>query len=478
MSVKYRITLLVTAAGFIASLLFSAIIFYEMIEQPFYLLDMELEEEANRAVKIIETNQMKSDLSLLNLPVFENFPSWVKIYEKGADGTDRVIYQSELSKEINLPQITPGFAANVKATVPDGKIYTGKNSIKKVPFRIRTFEPVAGGRNLKVQVALPMVKLEEEIHELVLGLITGLIFSTLILIVISYFIAGRILRPIGAMKDLAHNVSEKNLNQRIPVDREHDEFSELARTINRMLDRLQFSFIRQRDFLFDTSHELKTPLTTIRLAIDDICSSETMANLQSPAPENLLRINEQVMRMERLVKDLLNLSALEILTTINPKPVNLSKILTSLIEDYKLLAAARNINMEIKTPEDLVIQGDEEKIKRAFSNIIDNAIKYNNDGGRVEITAGESDSELNVTVGNTGEGVPEDAISRVFDQFYRVEKSRSTGHGGSGLGLAIVKRIIDLHDGEVGFKSRQGDWTCVTVTLPQYHHIKALKQNG
>ncbi len=478
MSIKYRITLLVTAAGFIASLLFSVVIFYELIEQPFDLLDMELEEEATRAVKIIEMNQVKSDSALLNLPVFGNFPSWIKIYEKGADGTDKLIYQSQFSKEINLPQVKPGSAVNVKAGLSAGKINSGQNSIKKVPFRIRTFESVTGGRKLKVQIALPMVKLEDEIQELILGLITGLIFSTLILIVISYFVAGRILRPIGAMKDLAHNVSEKNLNQRIPVEKEHDEFSELARTINRMLDRLQYSFVRQRDFLFDTSHELKTPLTTIRLAIDDICSSETMAHFQPPAQENFLRINEQIIRMERLVKDLLNLSALEILTGIDPKPVDLSKILISLIEDYRLLAAARNINMEISAPENLVIHGDENKLKRVFSNIIDNAIKYNTDGGRVEVTAGESAGKLSVIVTNTGEGVPEDAIPRVFEQFYRVEKSRSADHGGSGLGLAIVKRIIELHGGEVGFESRKGSWTRVTVILPQHHHIKTLKQKG
>ena len=465
MSIKYRITLLVTAAGFIASVLFSIVIFYELIEQPFYILDMELEEEANRAVKIIELNQSKADLALLNLPVFENFPSWVKIYEKGSE---RLIYQSELSKKINLPQVKSGSAANVKAMVPDDKINPGQNNSKKVPFRIRTFDAMTEGINLKVQVALPMNKLEEEIQELVLGLIAGLLFSSLALIVISYFVAGRILKPIGEMKDLTQIISDKNLDKRIPVDAGRDEFTELARTINRMLDRLQSSFERQRDLLFDTSHELKTPLTTIRLAIDDICSSEELLNIQPSLNENIFRVTEQVIRMERLIKDLLNLSALEVLTGIDSKPINLIKVLTSLIEDYHPLAAARDINIEISTPGELVIQGDEEKIKRAFSNILDNAIKYNIEEGRIEISAGFSEAEIEIVVSNTGTGVSETEISRIFDQFYRVEKSRSTYHGGSGLGLAIVKRIIELHGGRVDFKSSQGDLTHVTVTFPQY----------
>ena len=475
MSIKYRISLFVTTAGFIASLLFSVILFFELIEQPFDLLDRELTEEASRAVKRIERAQIKSEQENMDPHILDDFPTWLKIYKYDSE---KVLLQSKLAEKISLPTVNPGLASSVDAVVLDNTLNLGQDRNKKAAFRTQAINFTTQWKKLTVQVALPMVKLKEEIQELVLGLIAGLIFSTLILVVISYFVAGRILKPVGEMKDLTQVISEKNLEKRIPIEEGQDEFSELARTINRMLDRLQFSFVKQRDFLFDTSHELKTPLTTIRLAIDDICSSETMANLQPPAKENLLRVNDQVMRMERLVKDLLNLSALEILTTVEPKPVNLSKILISLIEDYRLLAAARNINMEISTLEDLVIQGDEEKIKRAFSNIIDNAIKYNIDGGRVEITAKESDTELNVTIANTGAGVPEDAVSRVFDQFYRVEKSRSTDHGGSGLGLAIVKRIIELHGGEVGFESRKGNWTRVTVMLPQYHHIKTLKQKS
>lgn len=471
MSVKYRITFLVTAAGFIASLFFSAAIFYELIEQPFKVLDFELAEEANRAVKIIDGDRLKTHPETMNPHILDSFPTWLKIYEHNSE---RTLFESKIVGQISLPTVDPGSAESVDAVIRNDKIDFGQGRNKKAAFRTQTFEFTTGGKKIWVQVALPMVKLEEEIGELLIGIIAGLVFSTLILILISYFVAGKILKPIGAMKDLARNISAKNLHQRIPVKNEKDEFNELARTINTMLDRLQFSFVKQRDLLFDTSHELKTPLTTIRLAIDEICSSEDMKNVRSSSAESLLRINEQVIRMERLVKDLLNLSALETLISINPKPVHLSEILSSLTGDYRFLADGKNIKIESKIPEELVIQGDEEKIRRAFSNLLDNAVKYNVAGGRIKITADSTDVESKVTIANTGPGVPEDELARIFDQFYRVDKSRSTNHGGSGLGLAIVKRIIELHGGEIDFESRQDDWTRVTVTLPQYRKIPPL----
>ena len=399
MSVKHRITLLVTAAGFIASLIFSLAIYYELIEQPFDVLDFELTEEANRAVKVLEDNNIKSDLESINPRILESFPTWLKIY--GHD-SERVLWHSKLAEQISIPAVKPGLASTVEAMLRDDKIDFGQDNRKKAAFRTRTFELMANGKKMVVQVALPMERLKEEIQDLIFGLIIGLLISTLALIIISYFVAGRILRPVGRMKDLAQTISDKNLEQRIPVKNEKDEFNELARTINMMLDRLQFSFVRQRDFLFDTSHELKTPLTTIRLAIDEICSSEDMKNLQSSSSASLLRVNQQVVRMERMVKDLLNLSALEVLTSIDPKPINLTKILFSLIEDYRLLAEAKNIHIEINFPDELVIQGDEEKIKRAFSNILDNAVKYNVDHGRIKISATNSDEDLCIKINNTG----------------------------------------------------------------------------
>jgi signal transduction histidine kinase len=464
MTVKTRITLFIVGAGFIASLLFSVVVFYELIEQPFELLDNILKEEAYRTVNIIVKEQQELDSTHVDALSWSLDRYWIEVSDEEAH---RVLFRSELAKRVKLSRVEPGSGAIVSTTIPRDAIAPDQDKSHEVAFRVRTFRITLNGGTFLVQIARPVEKLEEEIWKLVLGIFSGLVFSTLVLIALSRIVAGKILRPIGQMNDLAKTISEKNLDQRIPTGEGRDEFSELAKTINEMLNRLQSSFVRQREFLFDTSHELKTPLTTMRLAVDEILDSDR-EDQHSIARDNLHRLRSQVLRMERLVKDLLNLSALETLTEVETNPVQITSLLSSLAEEYRFLAEANNITMDVCIPEQLVVHGDAEKLRRAFSNILDNAVKYNVEGGRIELTGDQSSAELTVSVANTGPGVPEAEISKVFDQFYRVEKSRSIEHGGSGLGLAIVKKIVELHRGKVKFESQQKGWTRVTVSLPRY----------
>jgi len=459
MTVKTRITLLITGAGFMASLLFSVVVFFEFVEQPFDLLDTVLKEEAYRTVSGILTAQGSPAPPGSVGHSMDAY--WIRIQEEAAD---QMLYQSPMALSIPLAPVKAGSSAVVSVPVSAGQIRGGQDKRDRMTFRVRTFRFPLDGRTFIVQIARPIEKLEEEIRDIVMGIVFGLVLSTLALIAISRLVASRILRPIGAMKDLAQDISEKNLDQRIPAGKGHDEFNELAKTINRMLDRLQYSFARQRDFLFDTSHELKTPLTTIRLAVDEI-NARHGEDLPPFAAETLGRLNHQIWRMERLVKDLLSLSSLETLTRIDTGPVHITHMLASLAEEYQFLADAHGVKIRLSLPEGLIIQGDGEKLSRAFSNILDNALKYNVDGGWVDVTGRQSEGELVITVANSGHGLAEADIPRVFDQFYRVEKSRSQAHGGAGLGLAIVKRIVALHHGEVALESEQGAWTRITVRL-------------
>ncbi len=465
MTVKTRITLFIVGAGFISSLLFSVVVFYELLEQPFDILDTQLEEEAHRTIGMVVKEKKDADVGLPESASRETDRYWIEIYDKTARKT---IYRSSLAKSIRLPQVNPGAKAIVRPLVSEKKTTPSHPRNQDKFFRARTFSLEMDGRTFLVRIARSMDKLNEEIWDLFYGILAGLVFSTLALIAISHVIAGKILRPIGEMKNLAQEISERNLERRIPTEAEgRDEFSELAKTINRMLDRLQYSFVRQRNFLFDTSHELKTPLTTIRLAIDELVSGDD-GNLSPSIENNLLRLKNQVLRMERLVKDLLSLSSLETITGIDPRPVQISALMSSLLEEYRFLADARNIEIDVRFPDGLVIHGDEEKLRRAFSNILDNAVKYNLDGGKIELTGIPSQHGLRVIVANTGSGIPAEEIPRIFDQFHRVEKSRADEYGGSGLGLSIVKRIIELHGGSVRLESETPGWTRVIVDLPTF----------
>ncbi|MDA3790413.1 MAG: HAMP domain-containing sensor histidine kinase [Desulfobacula sp.] len=465
MTVRKKIALLITGAGFLSSLIFSCIILWEVIEQPFRIIDSELEAVSQRTVPIVskgETSWKKGDI-IPDEPLFVGDDRyWLKIYDQAAG---KLIYQSHLAELVKIKEPAPGSSATESVIIPRNKIDLRQDRQNEVTFRVKSFIISLDGKTFLVCAACPMEKLEEELWDIFIGVVSGLAFSVLVLMAISYFVAGYILKPVQVMNDQVRDITEKHLDRRIPVGADPDEFNTLARTLNQVFERLQHAFIRQKQLLADASHELKTPLTMMRLALDETRSSqdEKFSSLQT---QNLAWLTEQVLRMERLVKNLLDLSSLEIKDVIAKDPVDVAKLLTSLIEDYRFLTDLRNIKISVSLPWQLLTEGNAEKLNRAFSNILDNAIKYNVEEGRVEVVGEQSEGGLTIMVSNTGPGVAETEIGKVFDQFYRVEQSRALQHGGAGLGLAIVKRIIELHNGQIKFESKPGDWTRVIVSLP------------
>ncbi|MCD8569433.1 MAG: HAMP domain-containing histidine kinase, partial [Geovibrio sp.] len=159
-------------------------------------------------------------------------------------------------------------------------------------------------------------------------------------------------------------------------------------------------------------------------------------------------------------------SSLELDSSIAAETVDLKKILEQLKEDYSLFTCERGISLSSGYSGNMTMKGDYEKLFRAFSNLLDNAVKYSDDSGVIRITAIRTDETIEIKVFNTGAGIPPESLDKVFEQFYRVEESRSSKYGGSGLGLAIVKRIAELHKGEVKIESAYGESVTVTVILP------------
>ncbi len=460
MTVRQKISLLITAAGFGSSLVFSCIILWEMIEQPFRIIDADLEATARRAVHMVLRREGNGAVDTSGLIGAERY--WLKIYEPE---TGRLLYASPLVSVIDISDPPAGSGATVSLAVGRERIDLGQNRRNKLTVRVKTTAVSLDGKTFLVSAGRPMQQLDEELWDVFIGVASGLIFSVLLLVSASYFVAGLILQPVRDINDLARDITEKHLDRRIPDTGGRDEFSVLARTLNQVFDRLQHAFFRQKRFLADASHELKTPLTMMRLSVDEMRSAYE-DDMSGPEEERLTRMTEQVLRMERLVKNLLDLSSLEIEAAAIKAPMDAAPVLGSLLADYRYLADTRDIHIAARLPASLPVAGDVEKLTRAFSNILDNAIKYNVDGGRVEVVAAMSGEHLTVTVSNTGPGVAEAEIPKVFQQFFRVEESRSTRYGGSGLGLAIVLRIVELHGGSVTFESRPERWTRVTIRLP------------
>jgi len=456
MTVRQKITLLITAAGFGASLIFSGIVLWQMLEQPKRIIDSELMNVAKRAVRIIEKGRRDGQPSAF----VGDEGYWLKIYAKAKT---QLLYQSRLAGMISLPEPEAGSSITVARTIPRTMIELGQDDENEVSFRVRTFIIANGDNDFIVCAARPMEVIIEELWDISVGVLSGLLFSSLLLLAASYFVAGVILKPVRTINEQARDITERHLERRIPLLGERDEFSVLARTLNKVFERLESAFIGQKRLLSDTSHELKTPLTMMRLSLDELRTTE--AEQTHRRQEIIGRMTEQTLRMERLVKNILNLSSLEILGEMRTEQIDLAVLLSSLQQDYELLAAAREIKIELHLPQVLIVDGDSEKLERLFSNIMDNAIKYNCDGGRVEVLGKQLAEEVVVVISNTGIGLAKDEIPRVFEPFYRAEESRALRYGGSGLGLAIVKRIVELHGGQVSLLSRVGGWTRLTVSL-------------
>jgi two-component system OmpR family sensor kinase len=459
LKIRLKIALWITGAGVLVSLVFSTIVFLAMIEQPYRLIDDELNTAAKAVMRIAypageKPETAKNDMAPNN---FKGY--WIKIFNDHM----KVMYQSELTRYVDLPLYDKHGGYTVRTTIAKQRLRLNQDQENEVTFRVRRFRvPVQGGTYI-VQIGKPIEKLDEEILEIIKGIAYGLITAMLLLVFLSYLIAGKVLKPIGVIDRLAREINDKNLSIRIPLGRSRDELYRLSESLNRMFDRLESSFETQKEFVASASHELKSPLALLQLSMEDcIQDPELPEGLRDP----LIRQTEIVRRMTRLVKNLLDLSALELKACLDLKEIDLTELLKSVLGEFEVVFSVKKINVETDIPPKLKVKADRENLQRAIINLIDNAIKYNHEGGQIKLKASAQNKGVHMSLFNTGRGIPPGDLDRVFLQFYRVEKSRSAEYGGSGLGLSIVKRIIELHGGRIDIESKPSAWTRVNFFLP------------
>jgi len=460
MKIRTRIALWITGAGLITSLFFSLVVFFEMVEQPLQILDSELKAVGKSVISLLEEKKIPiNPKKMKKIPIFAG-RYWLKVY----DDHKNTVYQSQLARLVNLPLYNDDHHRyTVQIHLPKERLNLNQDSGGNVAFRVRILKLPVNNQMFLVQVARPMEHLDEEVVDLIIFLVLGLAASTILLILLSYFAAGRVLRPISAISNLAKDINEKTLNKRIPLGKNQDELHQLATSLNQMFDRLQYSFTRQKQFLARASHELKTPITMLRLFMDEAVQSQDM---DDSFKQQLVNQRTNLFRMDRLVKTLLDLSALELKDMIEKHDFNLTALIENLLEDFSTVISTADISLETNLQENLHLLGDQDKIRRLLINILDNAIKYNYEGGIIELQASENGKEVSISLYNTGPGIPDSDREKVFEQFYRVEKSRSLQYGGAGLGLAIVRQIIKLHKGSVKVESEPESWTRITIILP------------
>nr|WP_320191449.1 ATP-binding protein [uncultured Desulfobacter sp.] len=460
MKIRKKITIWISGAALFSTLAFSSLIFFELTEEPFKLIDKELLHMATVLTqRIQETTNHKKALNLNDMP-YNPDDYWIV----AVDDHKKEIYRSRLTQftDISTPIGKTRFV--IEKHIPRTHIWLKQDRDDDVMFRGMVVQERINGRFVEIRIAKPIEDLEEELIRLGMTIGISLFLCALAIFILSYALAGRILRPISAIIHQSREISEKSLDKRIPLGKTKDELYELSVALNKMFDRIQLSFLRQKEFIGNASHELKSPITLLMLAQEDILLNE---DLSLSAEESLIKQLETSRRMSHLVKNLLDLSRMEQQDKLHKEKMDLSELLQRVVGDYADVLAEKQIQVhrQINTP--CSMMGDPEKLFRLFVNLIDNAIRYNQpEKGIIKITLTQSRTMARIEILNAGREIPEQDLPRLFEQFYRVEKSRSQALGGSGLGLAIARKIVSLHNGTISICNTPDRMIQVVVELP------------
>ncbi|HUI30445.1 MAG TPA: HAMP domain-containing sensor histidine kinase [Candidatus Acidoferrales bacterium] len=282
----------------------------------------------------------------------------------------------------------------------------------------------------------------------------------------SILIARRALRPLERIASSIDGIQVEKSLEKLEVPETGDEIKKVAESFNSLVQRIGSLIDTQRNFLLDASHELKTPLTVIQTEMEMLLMKP---GLSAAERANLRQLLSEVEYASKLAVDIIYLSRLESSMVVEMRPFNLGTVLEEVAAHHLSLAKRKNVNLRIKYEPDIVVNADDNLLKRAVSNVIDNSIKFSHAGGEVWVT-GTRDEKLSaavVTVEDRGEGISSEELPRIFDKFYRTKSSRSMDEKGSGLGLSIAKRIVEQHGGKIEIESRPGVGTTVRIDIPE-----------
>jgi len=333
-------------------------------------------------------------------------------------------------------------------------------AIGEIPFRLAAIQRT--GYSIYLGYELSAIRsVQQSVLRIFLFIIPG---GILISVLCGYYVTHRSLRIINSIHRTAADITAKKLDRRIEVPRGKDEITELIRTLNLMIERLEKSFRMVQQFSSDAAHEIRTPLTIIRGEIEELLKDDKRPDDISNTLENIL---EEIQYLSSISDKLLLIHGLDTGEIHHHfKELDICKVVEEIFDDVKLLAAGKQITATLGKCDHASIMGDEELIIRLLWNLIDNAVKYTLEGGRISIWAEAESDRAVIGVEDSGIGIKSEDIPRIFERFYRVDRSRSRELGGSGLGLAICKWIVELHNGEIRVESHPGKGSKLTVSLP------------
>jgi heavy metal sensor kinase len=451
-SLRFRLTLFYAGAMVVVLAVYATLIFYFVSHNMSQFLDNQLKSDFDWALDMMHHD-----------PHGEVIPS---DYKETGEGDSP--WLQVLSPAGELVSASP---EALRHPIPDSHKLAAETEEKIVhvaklnpPWRIMSGKSMFGNRELVVQVARPVTPIQEDLRYFLYLLLLGLPFCIVLSGLGGYVLARRALAPMDRMAEQARLITATRMSDRLPVDNPNDELGRLSTVFNETLSRLQSSFDQMRRFTSDASHELRTPLTAIR-SVGEVGLREKRG--ESEYREIIGSMLEEVDSLSRLVDRLLLLSRAEtgdaLLTR---EDVNLTALVDEVVAQLDVLAEEKQQTIVIEGSTTAHWAGDRLVLRQALINLVDNAIKYTQSGGRIVIRIVELGKNKVIDVVDNGPGIPKELRSRVFDRFYRVDKSRSRENGGTGLGLAIAKSAVEVQGGTLSLESSNGVGSVFRITLP------------
>ncbi|RBW69705.1 two-component sensor histidine kinase [Bacillus taeanensis] len=311
---------------------------------------------------------------------------------------------------------------------------------------------------------MPLEVVYEPFQSIRLLLLLALVFVLLIVIVGGRKISDHLISPLKKMEVISHKMMDGDFTQRIHI-KTRDEIGSLSQSLNSLASSLEKVEQQRREFLQNVSHELRTPLSYIKGYTEAIRDGVVVDNEDRNKYMNI--IHHEVSRLQRLVNDLLDLAQLEGDSyPMKHEPLSFAQLTLDVLERYELITKQKNIKIQEQLDDDIIIEGEADRLEQVISNLLDNAIRYTLEGKELFISLSQQQSSAVFTIQDLGPGISEEDLPKVVDRFYRVNKARTRKDGGTGLGLAIVNQIVKKHRGIFLIESEEGIGTTVTVKLP------------
>lgn len=467
-SIRARLTLWYIGTIGVLILIFASILYLSLKKDLERGIDISLRAFEEELKDALQTNPFERWGDVVNKESGEEIPinlMYVQIIKiTKTTNKPMVIVKSKTLKNRALPLSNKAYAEVMKGKISFETVrYTFNCPLRvmTLPVKEKIVTPYI------LQIGTPLKGIINTLRKL---LIILLISGPILLLLLSfggYFLVKKAFSPVKKIVGAAKKITAEDLSHRIEPTGSKDEISELVETFNDMISRLESSFKQIKQFSSDASHELKTPLTAIRGEIEVILRRERK---REEYKKTLKSVLEETDKLGKIIDNLLFLSRMDSQSIkLSFRKVPLDEVFLEVFEETEKIARRKKVHLILKKIQQVNIEGEENQIKRVFTNLIDNAIKYTQEGGKVEISLEKERSLAKFTVRDTGIGIPEAALPYIFDRFYRVDKARSRETGGCGLGLAIAKWIVDAHKGKIEVKSKVGEGSIFIVSLPLKH---------